>query len=118
MAELKRIDTNGRMSKVVIHGNTVFLAGITAQDCSQDIAGQTREVLGHIEGYLTRAGTDKDHVISAQVWLKDISRDYAGMNEVWDTWFKPGTAPARATCQASLAGSDRLVEIIMVAMIP
>jgi len=118
MTELKRIDTNNRMSKVVIHGNLVSLAGITAQDCSQGIAGQTREVLDRIEAYLTQAGTDKDHVISAQIWLKDIDRDYAGMNEVWDAWFKPGTAPARATCEAKLAGSDRLVEIIMSAVIP
>ncbi|MYN13864.1 RidA family protein [Pusillimonas sp. TS35] len=118
MANLLRIDTNERMSRVVIHGNTVSVAGLTAHDGTLDIKGQTRQVLERIDGYLLQAGTDWDHIVSAQVWLKDIARDYSGMNEVWEAWFKPGSTPARATCQAELAQQDRLVEIIITAALP
>jgi len=96
MAGIQRIDTNARMSRVVIHGSTVYVGGLTAQDGSQDIRGQTENVLSRIEEYLKQAGTDKDHVISAQIFLKDIKRHYDGMNEVWDSWFNPGNAPIRA----------------------
>ncbi len=118
MTTVKRIDTNARMSRVVIYDNTVLVGGLTANDGTLDIKGQTQQVLDKIEGYLQKAGTDKDHVVSAQIWLKDIARDFEGMNEVWDAWFASGKAPVRATGQSALAKSDHLVEIIMTAVMP
>ncbi|HDR9307826.1 TPA: RidA family protein, partial [Burkholderia multivorans] len=60
-------------------------------------------------------GIDKTRLVSAQVWLADIARDFAGMNEVWDAWVPAGHAPARATVEAKLAAPHLLVEIAVVA---
>src|SRR5690606_35924855 len=108
MTQIHRIDTNARMSRVIVHGSTVFVGGLTAQDGSQDIKGQTEQVLSRINDYLNQSGTDKDHVISAQIYLKDIKRDYDGMNEVWDSWFSEGKAPIRACLESELAREDLL----------
>ncbi|WP_240520227.1 Rid family hydrolase, partial [Morganella morganii] len=48
-----------------------------------DIVLQTREVLEKIDALLAAAGSDKQHILSAQIWLKNIERDFAAFNEVW-----------------------------------
>lgn len=115
MNQISRIETNQRMSRVVSYNGMVFIGGLTADDASQDIQGQTRQVLKKIEDYLAKAGTDKTRMLSAQIWLKDIEADFAGMNEVWDAWAPEGAAPTRATGQSKLARSNLLVEIIVTA---
>jgi enamine deaminase RidA (YjgF/YER057c/UK114 family) len=115
MSSITRIETNQRMSRVVIHNGTVYIGGLTAADPSQDIQGQTRSVLEKIDAYLGKAGSDKTKILSAQIWLKDIDRDFAGMNEVWDAWAPEGAAPTRATGESRLARPDLLVEIIITA---
>lgn len=115
MSEITRIETNQRMSRVVSFNGMVFIGGLTADDASQDIQGQTRQVLKKIEDYLAKAGTDKTRMLSAQIWLKDIESDFAGMNEVWDAWAPVGDTPTRATGESKLARSNLLVEIIVTA---
>lgn len=115
MSEIIRIETSERMSRVVIHNGTVLIGGLTAGDASQDIKGQTQQVLERMDSYLAKAGTDNTRLLSAQIWLKDIERDFAGMNEVWDNWLPPGVAPVRATGESRLARADLLVEIIITA---
>ncbi|HVL77582.1 MAG TPA: RidA family protein [Noviherbaspirillum sp.] len=117
MSTITRLETNQRMSRVVIHNGVVAVGGLTAGDPSQDIKGQTRQVLEKIEGWLAKAGTDKTKLLTAQIWLKDIERDFAGMNEVWDAWAPEGAAPTRATCEAKLARPELLVEIIVTAAV-
>ena len=68
-----------------------------------------------IETFLKTAGTDKSRLISAQIWVADIERDVAGMNEVWDAWTAPGSAPTRATAQVKFASRDLLIEITVTA---
>lgn len=118
MNEITRIETDERSSRVVVFNQTVFLGGMTAQDRSEDIMGQTRQVLARIDGYLSRAGTDKSHLLTAQIWLKDISRDFVGMNEVWNAWTAPGAAPTRATAQCLMASPEVLIEIVVTAALP
>lgn len=115
MLEIKRIDTNQRMSRVVQCNGFTFLGGQTATDRTQDIKGQTAQVLAKIDNFLAQAGLDKTRILTAQVWLKDIQADFAGMNEVWDAWAPEGHAPARATVESRLAAQDLLVEITVVA---
>jgi enamine deaminase RidA (YjgF/YER057c/UK114 family) len=115
MSTITRIETSQRLSRVVIHNGTVYLAGLTAADPSQDIQGQTRSVLEKIDSYLAKAGTDKSKILNAQIWLKDIERDFAGMNAIWDAWTPEGAAPARATGESRLARPELLVEIIVTA---
>jgi enamine deaminase RidA (YjgF/YER057c/UK114 family) len=113
---VKRIDTNKLMSKAVIHGNTVYLAGLTASDSSQDVQGQCRQILATIDKYLAEAGTDKSKILSAQIWLTDIGT-WADMNEVWVAWVDAANPPARATVEAKLAVPALLIEIMVVAAI-
>jgi len=114
MNDIVRMDSNERLSRIVIHGDTVYVAGVTSA-AAGGIAAQTRDVLDKIDGYLARANTDKSRLLSVQIWLKDIERDFAGMNEVWAQWAPPRAMPTRATCEARLAGPEMLVEIIVTA---
>lgn len=117
MTGVTRIDTSARMSRVVVSGGVVYLSGVVAGDASQDIKGQTAQVLEIIESHLQKGGSDKNNILSAQIWLKDIERDFAGMNEVWDAWLPAGMAPARSTGESKLARSELLVEIIITAKV-
>lgn len=114
MNDIVRMDSNERLSRIVIHGDTVYVAGVTST-AAGGIAAQTRDVLDKIDGYLARANTDKSRLLSVQIWLKDIERDFAGMNEVWAQWAPPRAMPTRATCEARLAAPELLVEIIVTA---
>ncbi len=116
MTDIVRIETNQRMSRVVKAGGLVFVGGQTSADHTADVKVQTAKVLEKIDNYLEKAGIDKTRLVSAQVWLADIARDFAGMNEVWDAWVSQGSAPARATVQAKLAAPELLVEIAVVAL--
>ena len=109
---VEHINPGAYLSQAVIHGDRVYLAGITAQDKSQDVAGQTKQILAIIDGLLAQASTDKSNLLTANIWLKDIN-DWARMNEVWSAWVVPGRAPARATVEANMAKPDILVEIMI-----
>jgi len=111
---IKRFQTGPRMSQAVVHGNTVYLAGQVADTPAPSVADQTRQVLAKIDRLLAEAGTDKSRLLSANIWLADISR-FDEMNKVWDAWVSPGNTPARATVQSALARPTNLVEIMVVA---
>ncbi len=112
---ITRIDSNARMSQIVIHGDTVYLAGVVAdQPAGKDTTAQTQNVLAKIDAALAKAGTDKAKIVSAQIWLTDMAT-FAQMNAVWDAWVSPGNTPARATVEAQLASPDYKVEIMVVA---
>ena len=108
---IQRIDTNARMSKAVVHGNTVYLAGVIADKAlGQGVTEQTREILGMIDGFLAKAGSDKSKLLTATIWLSDI-RTVDELNKVWDAWVTPGQTPARACIEALLQGPEKKVEI-------
>lgn len=117
MSDIARISTNPRRGRVVIHNGLIFVGGQAADDRSQDIEGQTRQALAKLEAVLAQAGSDKTRLLSAQIWLKDIARDFGGMNAVWDGWIDPEAAPARATAQCEMGAPDVLVEIIVTAAV-
>lgn len=112
---IQRIEVGARMSKAVVHGNTVYLAGIVADKAKgQSVTEQTRDILSQIDGLLAKAGTDKTKLISANIWITDMA-NFAEMNAVWDGWVSAGNTPARATVEAKLAAADYKVEIMVVA---
>jgi len=115
MGTIQRLQTDKRMSRIVIHNDVVYLSGFTPHDVKGDIAAQTRDVLQRIDDHLAKAGTDKSRLLTAQIWLKDIERDFAGMNTVWEAWVDKNNIPTRATCEAKLAMPEILVEIIVTA---
>jgi enamine deaminase RidA (YjgF/YER057c/UK114 family) len=114
MNDIVRMNSNERLSRIVVHGDTVYLAGTTSR-AAADVAGQTRDVLAQIDAALAQAGTDKTRLLSVQIWLKDIDRDFAAMNAVWGEWVPAAAKPTRATCEAKLAAPELLVEIIVTA---
>jgi enamine deaminase RidA (YjgF/YER057c/UK114 family) len=111
---ITRHHTNQRMSQIVIHGDTVYLAGQVAADANADITVQTQQVLQKIDTLLAEAGSDKSKILSAQIWIASMGH-FAQMNEVWDAWVAEGHAPARACIEARLASPDLLVEVGIVA---
>ena len=113
---LRRFHVGDRMSEMTIHNGTVYLAGQIAEDGSQDIRGQTAQVLASIDKLLTEAGTDKAHILRCQIFIKDLA-DFAAMNEVWEDWVAPGDAPPRATVQANLAKPEWKIEMVVTAAI-
>ena len=111
---ITRHHTNQRMSQIVVHGDTVYLAGQVAADANADITVQTQQVLQKVDALLAEAGSDKTRILSAQIWIASMGH-FAQMNEVWDAWVAEGHAPARACIEARLATPDLLVEIGIVA---
>ncbi|MBE9603325.1 RidA family protein [Acetobacteraceae bacterium H6797] len=114
MTAITRHDQNTRRSRAVVHGDTVYVAGHTADDRSADITGQTQQVLAKIDQILAEAGTDKSKLLSVTIWLQDM-KDFAAMNAVYDAWVVQGSTPTRACGQVTLALPDILVEIICTA---
>lgn len=115
---IQRQHTNERMSQIVVHNGTVYLAGQVGEDMSAGVEQQTRETLAAIERLLEEAGTDKTRILSVTIYLKDIDADFEGMNRVWDQWLPRGVAPARATVEAKLCEPEILVEMSVVAALP
>jgi enamine deaminase RidA (YjgF/YER057c/UK114 family) len=105
-----------RMSKIVIHNNTAYLCGQVAKDASKDITEQTQTMLDKVDDLLTEAGSDREHILSATIYIKDMA-DFKEMNAVWDSWVIEGHSPARACVQASMARPELLVEISVVAAV-
>ena len=83
---VQRLHVSNRFSEVAIAGNLVHLAGQLASDFDLDIKGQTQQTFDMIDQFLADAGTDKSHILSVTIYLKDIENDYAAFNEVWDAW--------------------------------
>lgn len=111
---IQRFHSGPRMSQMVVHNGTVYLAGQVADDTSGGVEEQTRQVLKQIDALLAEAGTDKSKILSATIYLVDIAT-FAEMNKAWEAWVDPANTPARATVEAKLAAPKYLVEIQVVA---
>jgi len=111
---IERLEVGPRMSQAVIHGNTVYLAGQVADDPTQDVAGQTRQILAAIDGLLAGCASDKTRILAATIYLADIG-SFQQMNSAWDAWVAAGHTPARATVEAKLAAPEYKVEIQVIA---
>jgi enamine deaminase RidA (YjgF/YER057c/UK114 family) len=110
---IQRFDTGPRMSQVVVHGDTVYLAGIVANNTAgESVTKQTQEVLSIIDGHLAKAGSNKSKLLTATIYLTDMST-FPEMNAVWDV--SPGHTPARATVEVKLAAPRYNVEIMVIA---
>jgi enamine deaminase RidA (YjgF/YER057c/UK114 family) len=113
MSDIQRHQTNERLSRIVVHNGVAYVAGVTATDRSGDARAQTADILAKIDGYLASVGTDKTRLLTVQIWLQDIERDFAGLNAAWAEWIPADEKPTRATCEAKLAAPDLRVEIIV-----
>lgn len=113
--ELKRIKPTNRLSQAVVAGGLVFTVGQVAEGApGKSVTLQVQDILQRIDSLLLEAGTSKKNLVSATIYLADISY-FDEMNSVWDAWVIPGSTPARATIQATLLSDDFSVEIAIVA---
>ena len=109
---IERMDTGKRMSKIVRHNGVVYLCGQVGDGAT--VTEQTRDCLSRVDALLKQAGSSRDHMLQAVIWLSDMA-DFAEMNAVWDDWVPEGKAPARACGEARLARPELKVEIIVTA---
>lgn len=113
MSKIERKHVTTRMSQIVIHGETIYLAGQVGT-AGAGVEQQTRDCLAAVDGLLKEAGSDKSHILQAVIWLADMA-DFDEMNAVWDDWVPEGAAPTRACGEARLATPEYLVEVIIAA---
>ncbi len=112
---IQRFETGPRMSQAVVHGNTVYLAGVVANTTKgESVTKQTQEILSIIDGHLAKAGTDKSKLLTATIYITDM-KTFPEMNAAWDAWVSAGNTPARATVEAKLAAPQYNVEIMVTA---
>ena len=71
---------------------------------------------GEIDRLLEAAGTSKERIVSATVYLADINT-FGEMNHAWDAWVATDAKPARATIEAKLAAPEYRVEIQVTALL-
>jgi enamine deaminase RidA (YjgF/YER057c/UK114 family) len=116
MSITRRGTERRRMSKIVIHNETVYLCGQVAKDSDTDIKEQTQTMLDKVDDLLIQAGSDRKNILSATLYIKEM-KDFAEMNAVWDAWVIEGYSPARACVEASLARPELLVEISVIAAV-
>ena len=115
--DITRLGTERRrMSRIVIHNDTIYLCGQVAKDAGADIKEQTQTMLDKVDNLLAQAGSDRKHILSATIYIKEM-KDFAEMNKIWDAWVIEGYSPARACVEASLARPELLVEISVIAAV-
>ena len=113
---VQRLHVQKRFSEIAISGNLIHLAGQLASDTSLDIKGQTQQTLDYIDQFLADAGSDKSHILSVMIFVKDIAINYAPMNEVWDAWVADIEALPRTCIEANMNRPEILVEMTVVAV--
>jgi enamine deaminase RidA (YjgF/YER057c/UK114 family) len=114
MTDIVRIDQNARRSRALVHNGILYISGQVPDDRTGDVADQTRQVLAKLDDLLKEAGSSKDRLLSAQIWLKTMD-DFAAMNRVWDAWVVPGMTPTRCCGKVELNDPNTRVEIVAMA---
>ena len=111
---VQRFDVGTRLSEMTVHNGVCYLAGQVPADATQDMAGQSTQVLAAVDALLARAGSDKSKLLMCQIFITDLA-DFPAMNAVWEAWLPAGHAPARATVVARLAKPEWRVEMVVTA---
>jgi enamine deaminase RidA (YjgF/YER057c/UK114 family) len=117
MSDIRRIQGNGRLSKVTVHNGVLYMTGQISEDhAGMDLTQQTQEVLHRIDNLLAEAGSDKTKILKAYLYVADMS-NFGEINAVWDKWVAPGHEPARTTIEAKLTGPQYGIEIGVIAAV-
>jgi enamine deaminase RidA (YjgF/YER057c/UK114 family) len=111
---IERIGVTRRWSDAVVHNGTAYFVDV-ADDPTQPIHGQVRQILNQIEARLRLVGSDRTRLLQVLIYLANLA-DAAALNSLWDDWVPAGHAPARACVQAGLA-PGYLVEMVITAAI-
>ncbi|WP_142846734.1 RidA family protein [Telmatospirillum sp. J64-1] len=103
------------MHRAVEANGFVFFGGITADDRTAGMKGQTEEILAKLEKYLAEAGTDKTKIVTATCYVMDLGMKDE-MNAAWVEWFGAENLPSRATLGVSELGKGALLEVVVTAV--
>ncbi len=106
---------NDKMSRIVEHNGTIYLAGIVSDDKELDIKVQAKRALEIVDERLKQAGSNKYNILRTEIFLKDIYRDFNDFNDVWKAWIPQDDKPARSCVQANMASHNTLVELVITA---
>lgn len=101
------------MHRAVRSGDMIFIGGTIADDTSRPMGEQTSNILGKIEGYLKQAGSDRHHVLTASIFVTDLSHKKE-MDAAWVAFFGEAL-PARATVGVADLGGGAMIEIVVTA---
>ena len=112
--KIEKCESNGRMSRVVLGGDTIYLSGMVAPAECVNITEQTQWLTAKIEQTLQAYHSSKENILSAAVYLRGIN-DFSEMNKVWDQWLSDILPPSRTCVEAGLASSHALIEITVIA---
>lgn len=113
MSIITRKHIGDRMSQIVVHGDTIYLAGQVGE-LGASVEKQTQDCLAEVDKLLAEVGSDKSKILQATIWLADM-KDFDEMNSVWDAWVPAGNTPTRACGEAKLALPEFSVEVIVIA---
>ena len=102
------------MHRAVEANGLVFVGGTIADDTSVSMDEQTRNILGKISGDLKEAGTDISRVVTASIFVTDLSKKKE-MDAVWIEVFGDHL-PARATVGVADLGGGALIEVVVTAL--
>lgn len=103
--------------------NLVFVGGqiaknpLTGEIIQNDIRAATNQTMDNIEAVLREAGSDWEHVVRMDVFLKDYDRDWDAMNEEYGKRFPNKVYPARQTVGVHM-DSSLLIEMSCIAIVP
>ncbi len=114
MSTIQRYHVGPRLSEIVVHNNTVYLAGQVADVLDDNVGSQTTQVLASVDRLLAEVGSDKTRILSVTIYLTSMA-DYDAMNEAWSAWAPHGHTPARATVEAKLADPRYQLEMSVIA---
>ncbi|MFO6423997.1 RidA family protein [Motilimonas sp. KMU-193] len=112
--DIQRINPTTRWSDVTVYNGIAHFVEVPEGDLSLGISEQVKQVFSQAEAMLASVGSDKTRILSVTIYITDFA-NLAALNEVWDAWFAPGTAPTRACVKVELADPDYLVEMAFVA---
>jgi len=108
--KIHRINPCKRWSDVTVFNGIAQFVEVPEQDLTQDIQGQTRQVLEQAKETLKLVNSGPSRVLSVTLFITDFD-NLEAMNEVWDDWFPEGCAPSRACVKAELANPGYLIEM-------
>jgi enamine deaminase RidA (YjgF/YER057c/UK114 family) len=110
MSDIRHIEPNEKLSRIVVYHGTAYLAGLTANDKSVGTHDQTCQILDRADALLASVGSHKSRLLLGQIFLRDTA-DFDEMNRAWIAWMHGVVPPARVTVGASFALPDIRVEI-------
>lgn len=106
----------GPYSQAIRAGNFLFCSGqipldaVSGQIAAADVEGQTRKVMENVQAVLEAGGASFKDVVKTTIFLKSMS-DFPKVNEIYGSFFKGLTPPARSTVEVARLPKDVLVEI-------